>query len=482
MAANELKASSGRAFVWSFADRGGTQVFQFLVQIWISRILLPRDYGLMGVVMSIVVIAQVISESGLNISLIRKPDVSDTEYSTVFWFNIFFGAFVMVLIVLSSPLLGTFFQEPDLPLLLTSASALLIMNATMIVHKVIYIKDLDFKTQFYRNIVSVIISGVLGIVLAELGFGVLSLVFMLLARSFINAIYYWIFAKWTPQFSFSFSELKGLFSFGSRITLSLLLSSLAESLSSFIIGKRYSIQELGLYSQAVKWQKLPVATFGSAISSVFLPSSAKIEDDDARKRAYQKVLIMFSILMFSLMGLLAVSAQSMIVLLIGSQWLESGLYLSILCIAGAFYPANLILVEILKSQGRSDLFLRVEIIKQVLLVLIMIVLSNFSVLFWVCGLSLFGAVSVFINAHFQQKVINLNYGVISKTLGKHLVLTVIPVSIVLIVRSFLNSSPLLDLIQSQVIFIGTTILLVSAFARKEFFELKHLIASISFRK
>ena len=266
-----LKDKAIKGVFWGLIERFGNQGIQFIIGLILARLLLPEDYGLIGMILVFISFAQVFIEGGFPTALVRKMDVSKEDYSTVFWFNLIIALFSYILLYFSSPFIAAFFNEPKLVLLTRIVGLNIIVNSFGIIQKTILAKSLNFKSQATINLSSILISGLVGVYFAYNDYGVWALVIQNLSRNLLMSIGYWFNSTWRPLIIFSKESFKALFSFGSKILISSLINAISENLYSIIIGKLYNAKNLGYYTRANQFQKLPVSSIYGAISAVSFP-------------------------------------------------------------------------------------------------------------------------------------------------------------------------------------------------------------------
>lgn len=365
---------------WSVTERFGNQGIQFVIGLMLARLLMPEDYGLLGMLLVFISIAQVFVDGGFSAALIRRKDVSDQDYSTVFWFNLGVALICYLIIFTASPFIAGFYDEPLLAALAKVVGLNIIINAFGMIQKTLLTKKLDFKTQARINITSIIISGIIGIIAAWRGYGVWALVIQNISKNlFVNAGF-WLQSSWRPKRVFSQSAFHELFGFGSKLLLSSLINAVSENLYAIIIGKLYNAKSLGFYTRANQFQKLPVSSIYGAIGVVSYPVLAELKDEPVKLReAYRSMIRMVAWCLFPVMVILGAVAEPMVKIVLTDKWLPCVPLLQILCIVGAFYPLHAINLDMLKVKGRSDLFLKLEVVKQLLNIVMIIVCFRWGV-------------------------------------------------------------------------------------------------------
>lgn len=392
---------------WSVTERFGNQGIQFLIGLMLARLLMPEDYGLLGMLLVFISLAQVFVDGGFSAALIRRKEVSDRDYSTVFWFNLGVALLCYLLIFTASPFIADFYDEPLLAPLAKVVALNIIINAFGIIQKTLLTKKLDFKTQARINIMSIIISGVIGIVAAWRGYGVWALVIQNISKNLLVNAGFWLQSSWRPAKVFSQTAFHELFGFGSKLLLSSLINAVSENLYAIIIGKLYNAKSLGFYTRANQFQKLPVSSIYGAIGVVSYPVLAELKDEPAKLReAYRSMIRMVAWCLFPVMVILGAVAEPMVKIVLTDKWLPCVPLLQILCIVGAFYPLHAINLDVLKVKGRSDLFLKLEVIKQFLNVLMIVICFRWGVYGLVWGSVALNVVCYYINTFYSKKMIS----------------------------------------------------------------------------
>ena len=399
--------------MWSAAERFGNQIIQFIIGLILARLLVPEDYGLIGMLLVFISVAQVFVDGGFSAALIRKSDPSEEDYSTVFWFNLVVALFIYLIVFFCSPLIAGFYSEPLLSSLAKITGLNIILNAFGIIQKTILAKKLDFKSQAKINVFGILVSGVVGVTCALNGFGVWALVLQNLVKNTFTNIWFWLQSSWRPKVIFSERSFRNLFGFGSKLLASNLINAISENLFTIIIGKLYNAKSLGFYSKANQFQKLPVSGIYGAISAVTYPVLSELKDDKERiRKAYQSMIRLIAFVLFPIMTILGATARPMVKVILTDKWLPCVPLLQILCFIGACYPLHAINLDILKVKGRSDLFLKLEVIKQILNLSMIIICYRFGVLFLLWGLVVLNCICYYLNAFYSKEIIG--YGIISQ--------------------------------------------------------------------
>lgn len=403
----DLKQKTISGLLWSFIDNIAKRAITFIIGIMLARLLTPREFGLIGMLTIFIVISQSFIDSGFTEALIRKQKCNQTDYSTVFYFNLVVGILLYFLLFISANYISIFFNEPQLEIIVKLLGLGLIIESLTIVQRAVLIKRIDFKLQTKISIISSLISGIIGIVMAFKGFGVWSLVIMTLTGYAFTSFFLWLWNKWKPSWTFNMESFKEMFSFGSKLLLSALLNNIYNNIYLLIIGKYFSAAELGYYTRADQFKNLPSQNINSVIQQVSYPVLAEIQNDIPKlKGAYKKLIRSTMLITFVLMLAMAAIAKSLIIVLIGLKWLPSVIYLQMLCFVGMLYPLHSLNLNMLNVLGRSDLFLKLEIIKKTLAIPAIVVGIMYGIKGLIIGMIITSFISFFINSYWSGKFIN----------------------------------------------------------------------------
>lgn len=369
MTEGSLKDRTIKGVGWSFIDNFSSLGISFLVGIILARLLSPDEYGLIGILTIFISIFNFIVDSGFTNALIRKKDTTDDDYCTVFYVNLAVSIIMASLLFGGAGLIATFFKRPELVNLTRVMSSIIVINSLAIVQKVRLTKQLDFKTQTKVTISATTFSGFVGVFMAFSGFGVWSLVFQQITSRIVTTILLWVFNKWIPRNGFNKQSFAELWDFGWKLLVSGLIDTLWKQIYQVIIGRFYTPVALGLYTRAKQFTELCSVNLTVVVQRVSFPMLSSIQDDLLRlKYAYQKVIKCTMLVTFVLMIGMAACAESMISVLIGEKWLGCVPMLQIVCFSSMLYPLHAINLNMLQVQGRSDLFLKLEILKKIIAV------------------------------------------------------------------------------------------------------------------
>ncbi len=428
--------------VWTSIQTFGNQIVGFLVSIILSRLLLPAEFGLIGMIGIFMGISGALINSGLGASLIRTDAPSQADYSTVFVFNMLGSMILYIVMFLAAPFISDFFEQPLLVSITRLYCSVFVINAFSAVQVTRLHKLLDFKTETTASLTANFSSAIVGIVLAYLGFGVMSLVWMAIAAAVVNNVMLWVQSGWKPSLIFHKAKFRYHFGFGSRMMAAGILDIIFNNVYVLIIGKFYSATQLGLYNRADSLKQYPVSTLSSILSKVTYPLFAEVKNDNERlKSIYKQILRMVIFIIGPVLALMGVLAEPMFRFLFTDKWLPAVPYFQILLINGLLFPLHSNNIGILSVKGRSDLILRLEIMKKVLLTLILVASFSYGIYGLLWGQVLFSIIAFFINTHFSGKFIGYNSWQQLRDVIPPIFLSASMAYIVFIIDSVISSQP-----------------------------------------
>lgn len=407
MGVSNLKRKTVNGFFWSSIDTIFSQGQGIIYGIILARLLSPNEFGLIGMITIFIAIAQVFVDSGLSQALIRKQKCTDTDYDTIFWANIFIGVAAFIIIWILAPFIAEFYKKPELIDLTRVLSIAIIISSLTINQQTIITKNLDFKTLAKSSAIGTFISGVLSIVLAFWGFGVWSLVWRVIINQAVRSLILWYYNSWRPSFKYSKSILKEHFLFGSNILIISIVAAFYKSFYNMIIGRNYPVSTLGYYTNAELYSTMPSSSLSSITSKVSFPILAEMQNDNIRlKQSIFKLITTVMYVSFVIMFGLAAIARPLFTLMLGQKWIPSIIFFQILCFAYAITPMHIINHNIMKIKGRSDLFLKTEIIKYLVFTPFLIAGALYGIKVLIAGIVFFYWISFFINAMYSKQLIN----------------------------------------------------------------------------
>lgn len=404
MEQGSLRDRTLKGTFWSAADAFLGQGVSFLVGIVLARLLSPDEYGLIGISLIFTTVLNGIVDSGFSSALIRKKEVSQTDYNTMFFTNLVISAVLYLVLFFCSPAISHFFGRAELVPLIRAMGCVLFFNALSITQYTVLTKRLDFKTKTKASFASAIGSGAVGIGMAFAGCGVWSLVAQQLSKQFLYTVCLWILNRWKPGRDLSRESFRYMWGFGSKMMLSGLLDGIWTQIYKVVVGKFYSPATLGQYSRSSEYASIFSSNLTSIVQRVSYPALAEIQDDEVRMvAAYRKVIKVTMFVTCICMIFLGAVAEPLIYCLIGPQWHEAASFLPLVCLQMVLYPLHALNLTILKIKGRSDIFLYLEIIKKFIAV-IPIVVGIFFNIYWMLMASIFtGIVSFFLNSYYTGK-------------------------------------------------------------------------------
>ena len=404
MAEQSLKDKTVKGTFWSAADTFLAQGVSFVVGIVLARLLTPEEYGLIGIVTIFTTVMLGVVDSGFSNALIRKKDVSNEDYNTLFIFNLVVSLALFALLFVVAPWISRFFERPQLVELVRVMGLILILQAFSIVHNTILTKKIDFKTKTKASVISAFASGIIGIAMAFAGFGVWSLVAQQLSRQLIYSILLWIFNKWWPQLKVNIESLKYMWGFGWKLLASGLLDNIWKEIYQAVVGKFYSPAALGQYTRSRQYASLFSSNLTTIVQRVTYPVLAEIQSDQERMlNGYRRIIKTSMFITAILMLSMGAVAEPLIYCLIGPQWHQAATFLPLICISMSLYPLHAINLNMLQVQGRTDIFLYLEVIKKVLAIG-PICLGIFISIYWMLiGTIITGIISFFLNSYYTGK-------------------------------------------------------------------------------
>lgn len=388
---------------WSAADALLGQGITFVVGIILARLLTPEEYGLIGICLIFTTVLNGIVDSGFSNAIIRKKDATNEDYNTMFITNMVVSIVLYILLYLSAPLFTKFFQM-DVTNLIRTVGVVLIINALSLTQLTNLNKKLDFKTKTKASVISAIISGIVGIVMAYIGFGVWALVAQQLSRQAVYTISLWILNHWMPSFKFSIDSFKYMWGFGWKLLVSGLLNNIWKQLYQVVVGKFYNADTLGQYTRGREYANLFSANITSIVQRVTYPVLAEVQDEKERMvAAYRKVIKTTMFVTAICMISLGAVAEPLIYCLIGPKWHQAATFLPLICISLSLYPLHAINLNMLQVQGRSDIFLYLEIVKKIIAVGPLCIGIFFDIYWMLIASIITGIISFFLNSYYTGK-------------------------------------------------------------------------------
>ncbi len=398
------------SFIWRFAERCGAQLVTFIVSVVLARILAPEDYGQIALITVFTTIMQVFVDSGLGTALIQKKDADDLDFSSVFYFNFAVCLILYAMMFFVASFISAFYNDSSLTPIIRVISLTIVISGVKGIQQSYVSRNMLFKRFFYATLGGTIFSAFLGIGLAYAGFGVWAIVAQQLSNTAIDTLILWMTVKWRPKKMFSWERLKGLLSFGWKMLASSLLDTVYNNIRSLIIGKMYSSSDLAFYDQGKKFPNVIVTNINTSIDSVLLPTMASAQDDASRVKSMTRRAIKTSTYIMALLMMgLAFCAEPIVRLVLTDKWLPCVPFLRIFCITYMFYPIHTANLNALKAMGRSDLFLKLEIAKKVVGMVLLLSTMWFGVMAMAYSLLVSSVLSQIINSWPNRKLLNYGY-------------------------------------------------------------------------
>ncbi|HGM9781655.1 TPA: lipopolysaccharide biosynthesis protein [Proteus mirabilis] len=406
---HNLKQKTTSSLKWSAIERLATQLVQLIVMLVLARILGPHAFGLIGMLAVFIAVSQVFVDSGLSSALIRKLDRSELDYSTAFYFNIGIALVCYTLLYFCAPYIASFYNQPELTSLTRILALVVIINSFGIIQRTKLSIKMDFKTQAKASLIAVTISSLTAFCLAYYNFGVWSLVAQTLVYGTFNVIFLNILHRWLPMLSFSSESFRYLFGFGSKLMLSGLIDSIYQNIYQMVIGKKFNVLDVGYFTQANQLIQTPAATMTAIIQRVTYPMLSSIQNDEQKlNSAYLLTLRLSAVVIFPILFGLGTIADPLIPELLGIEWKPAALLASILAIGLLLYPIHAINLNYLQVKGRTDLFLKLEIIKKIIITIILIVTIPYGINAICIGIVIQSYIALFINTYYNGRIGNLS--------------------------------------------------------------------------
>lgn len=405
-----LRKRAINGMLWTFFQQFSVQGVSFIVSLFLARLLLPSEFGLIAMITVFIGLGNTLINSGLSQSLLRTKNPDNDDFSTIFYFNVTVSVFVYVLIFFLSPLIALFFQQKVLTSILRVYCITFIINSFSSIQIIRFTLKNNFKTQALISIPSVIISSLIGIILAYFHFGVWSLIWSAIIQSIISTIQYWFIGKWKPEATFNREKIIKHWRFGNKLLLSGLLDNIFTNIYTIFIGKYFSPSQAGYFQRADSLKQFPVSNISVIVSKVSYPLLSSIQDDDLRlKIVYKKILQTVVFFVTPILIILAVLAKPLIVVFYTSKWISIVPYFQILCFSGILYPIHVYNLDLLNIKGRSDLFLKLEIIKTIIIILIIVISLNWGINGLLISTIFSSVFSLYANSYYTSKLIDYNF-------------------------------------------------------------------------
>ncbi len=482
MAEQSLKDKTVKGTIWSGIDNVAQFGVTFLVSIVLARLLTPDDYGLIGIIAIFTAVCTTLINGGFTNALIRKKDATDDDYNTAFIVNLVISLVLYVVIYLLSPFIADFFHRRELVALTQVSSLGMITGALGMVQQTRLTKRIDFKTQTKITIVASVASGIVGIVMALIGFGVWALVAQTLTSQGLRTILLWVANRWVPQLRFSSESFHELFGFGWKMMMSGLIETIWKELYQVVVGKFYSPATLGQYTRAKQFSTLFSSNLTTVIQRVTYPVLSNIQEDKERMvAAYRKIIKTTMFVTAICMFFLGAISEPLLYCLIGPKWHEAAVYLPLICITGSTYPLHAINLNMLQVQGRSDLFLGLEVIKKIIGIAPLSVCIFYGILPMLYTSILINIISYFLNSYYSGKFLGYSSWMQIRDIAPSYGLaTLVALSVFFLKYLPISYWAILPL---QIVIGGTLFFAICRLARiQEYIELKSIVLNIIRKK
>ena len=397
-------------FLWRFFERFGAQLLNILVGLILARKLGPGPSGQIAVVLAVINILKVFADSGMANALIQKKDPDDLDFSSVFFFNLGFSLILYLLLFFTAPKIAVFYHEESYVAILRVLGLLVVISGLYNVQLAYVSKTMQFKRFFFATLGGTVFSGALSIAMVYMGFGIWSLVGLQLSNFLVNTMILWFTVDWRPKKMFSFARLRGLLSFGWKLLAASFLDTLYLQIYSLVIGRRYPKEELGQFDKGRNWPDQITTSINASLDSVLLPVLAAEQDNrDTLREMTRRAIKTSSYVMMPLMAGLAACATPLVRLLLKEQWLPCVPFMQIFCAIYAFYPRHTANLNAIKAMGRSDIFLKLELVKKAVETSVLLYTLHYGVLAMALGQLVCDILAQLINAWPNKKLLNYPY-------------------------------------------------------------------------
>lgn len=406
MTEENMKSKVLSGLFWKVMENGGVQGVQFVVSIVLARLLSPDEYGIISLITIFITIANVFVQSGFNTALIQKKEADELDFCSVFYLSLGVAAILYAILFVGAPAIGAFYEKPELSPVLRVLALILFFGAFTSVQTALVSRQMQFRKLFFSSLGAVVVSGVLGIAAAGLGAGVWALVLQQLSYQLMCGVILWFTVRWRPHLKFSLERVKTLFSFGWKLLCSSLIDTVYNNIYGLIIGKVYNSEMLAHYDKGNQFPMLLVNNLNGAIQSVMLPALSSSQDEKERMKALvRRSIATSSFLVVPMMAGLMAVAEPMISLLLTDKWLPCVPFLRLMCISYAFWPIHTANLQAINAMGRSDVFLKLEVIKKVIGVAALAISVPFGVFVMVALKPVVSLISTFVNAWPNQMLL-----------------------------------------------------------------------------
>lgn len=426
MAEQSLKQQTKKGLYWKFAEQFSNYGMQFVIGIFMARLLSPSDYGITALPAVFLAVAGIFAGAGFGTAMVRKKELKEEDLSTAFYYSTCVGIIAYILLFVASPWIADFYNTPVLKPLIRVTAIGFLYGPMSTPQSIILQRRLDFKTPMKISVVCKISAGIIGIVMAFYGYGVWSLTISAMLAGIIGFICRWFVVKWYPKTGWSKESFKYLWGYGNKLIASQLIDTIYNNITPIVIGKFYSPADLGIYNRASGYAKLPSQNITSTIQGVTFPVLSKMQNDDvALAHNYRRILKTTAFIVFPLMMLLAALAHPLIIIMITKKWEDCTILLQIICFALMWYPIHAINLNLLQVKGRTDYFLKLEIIKKFYGIIILVATLPFGLIVFCMGRVISSIVGLIVNTYYTGILIKCGFWTQMKDLTPILVLSFI---------------------------------------------------------
>lgn len=447
-----LKNKTTTSFIWKFAERCGAQGVSFIVSVVLARLLAPEDYGSIALITVFINILQVFVDSGMGTALIQKQNADDLDFSTVFYFNVFICTVIYTITYALAPFVARFYKDESLTSVIRVLCLTIVISGVKNIQHSYISKKMIFKKFFYATLGGTIGAAVVGITMAYLGFGIWALVAQQLFNTTVDTIILWVTVKWRPKRMFSMNRLAELYSYGWKMVVSALIANVYLNIQSLIIGVKYSTVDLAYYNKGKAFPALVTNNANNAIDSVMLPVFAFKQDDLSKvKQMLRKTIKMISYIVWPMVFGMFATANSIISIFLTDKWLPCVPFLYLFCLMQGLEPLNAVNLNAIKALGNSDIFLKIEIIKKIIGIIIIVITMQMGVMAMTYGLLATCILSFFINAYPNKRLLDYSIQELLKDIAPSIVMAIIMCIIVMCFNRLQCNTILLFIIQ---IFVG----------------------------
>lgn len=453
-----LKEQTASALFWSFMDKGGQQLLQFVFLFVLAQLIIPDQFGLVAVLAIFTAIANILQESGFSSALIRKQNADEADYSSVFYFNIAVSITIYIILFIAAPWIAAFYEKP----LLTDLSRFLflgfVFNAFGIIQNIHLVKKMDFKTNAKISLSASLLAGGVAILLAYLGYGVWSLAVQQVLQVMLRSCLLWILVKWHPKAKFQITKIKSLYNYSSKLLLNYLFNQIAGNITAMIMGKKFEFSDAGNYSNATKFGNIPQSVIASSLSSVAFPLLNNIGDNEERRnRVFRKIVRIVSFVCFPLAAFTFVAADSIVLTLLREKWVGAIPMLRILAVGSSVLPLLYLLTSLLQSLGKSGLLLTMESTRNVITVAAIFIASYYGISEMLWAASIMAIITFFCEYYVTGRIIGYRMFHVLKDVFPYVFLAVISFGPLYFLSAYIDNNLVLLILKAV---IGASIYLI----------------------